>query len=168
MSDATKTAAQDVASGAKTCAQIAPTTTTTTTVPSAQSADEKAVLDLVNAERTQRGLAPLRFEARLRDAALIHANDQKNQDCFTQLSHTGTDGSQPWDRVDRTGLTWSGVAENIACGQQTPAEVMNSWMNSPGHRANILDPTMTALGVSRTTNSAGTPYWVQVFAIPTN
>lgn len=148
-----------------------PTTTpTTTTAPSptgtSNSIDVQAVLDRTNTERAQRGAAPLQLHPQLNQAAEAHAADQFNRGC-NNLSHTGTDGSSPFDRIERTGLQYRAAAENIACGYGSPAAVMDGWMNSSGHRANILNSSYTHIGISATIDANGRPYWVQVFATPT-
>lgn len=131
------------------------------------STNVQAVLDMSNAERTARGIAPLEFHFDLAEAAAIHGNDQRNQPCATgYLTHTGSDGSSPGDRIRRTGLTVSNWAENIACGYSTPGAVMNGWMNSAGHRANILNPALTHIGISITYSDSGRAYWVQDFGVP--
>lgn len=97
---------------------------------------EQQVVDLINHERTSRGLSPLVIHHMLEDAAEAHSMDMyDNSFC----SHTSSDGT-PWStRIQQHGYTpFLGLAENVACGQRTPAEVVNDWMNSSGHRANIL------------------------------
>jgi uncharacterized protein YkwD len=128
--------------------------------------DVQAVLTLVNAERGARGIAPVSLHGQLTQAAQAHAADQFNRNCLTQLSHTGTDGSSPGDRIARTGLSVRTWGENIACGQRTPAQVMTAWMNSPGHASNILNSSFTHIGISASPDSDGRMYWVQVFATP--
>lgn len=118
----------------------------------------QAVLTLVNQERARLGRAPLQLSPELTTAALLHTRDM-NAGGF--LSHTGSNGSQVSQRVDAAGFRWSNVGENVAQGQRSPAEVMNSWMNSPGHRRNILSPGFTHIGISRVGN-----HWTQVFAAP--
>lgn len=140
-----------------------------TTQPSqpGPSAAEQRLLDLTNDERIRRGIAPLSYHPNLAAAALIHGNDQRNKPCVTgSLTHTGTDGSNAGDRIRRTGLEVRDWAENIACGFPTAQAVFDGWMASSGHRANILNPRLTHLGVSLTHSDRGTPYWVQVFALP--
>jgi uncharacterized protein YkwD len=128
--------------------------------------DVQAVLTLVNAERGARGIAPVSLHVQLTQAAQAHAADQFQRNCFTQLSHTGTDGSSPGDRVARTGLRVRTWGKNIACGHRTPAQVMTAWMNSSGHRRNILNSSFTHIGISVSPNSDGRIYWVQVFGTP--
>ena len=124
------------------------------------------VVNLTNQFRAQNGLAPLALNSKLSEAAQTHSQNMATQDFF---SHTGKDGSSAGDRVSRTGYDWRTVAENIAAGQQTPAEVVNAWINSPGHRANMLNTTIKEIGVgyfflaedTGTTNYNA--YWTQDF-----
>jgi uncharacterized protein YkwD len=134
--------------------------------PPTVSPQAQEVFTRTNAERTSRGLAPLTLHPLLTQAAEAHARDQFSRDCLTQLSHTGTDGSSPFDRIKRTGVTYSTAAENIACGYGTPAAVVTGWMNSSGHRANILNANLTHIGISASLDSDGRWYWVQDFATP--
>ena len=135
------------------------TDTDSTTAGAGDDADR--VLELVNAERTGRGLTELTRNSLLDAAAEAHAGDMAANDFF---AHTGSDGGNVGDRATAAGYTWSRVGENIAFGQQSPEEVMDAWMNSDGHRANILNPDFTELGVG--IDESGDPLWVQVFAAP--
>lgn len=126
------------------------------------SPTEKRILDLVNAERGRRGLAPVRYDSRLADAARRHSLDQAGR---RQISHVGSDGSSAGDRVLRAGYVWRSWAENVASGQPSPEAVMAAWMSSPGHRTNILS-TMGDMGIGVAVGSDGRPYWTQVFAAP--
>jgi uncharacterized protein YkwD len=119
---------------------------------------EDQVLALVNAERAAAGCAALADDAGLAAVARAHSADMRDRGFF---DHTNPDGLSPFDRAERAGL--SARAENIAYGQQDAAEVMDSWMNSPGHRANILDCSLTRLGVG-VAEGAGGPWWTQLFA----
>jgi uncharacterized protein YkwD len=76
------------------------------------------------------------------------------------MSHTGSDGSSPGDRITRAGYTWSAYGENVAYGYATPEQVMNGWMNSPGHRANILNCSFKEIGVGLAQPGS---YWTQDF-----
>lgn len=113
------------------------------------------VIELVNCARGQNGLAPLFSNALLEAAALAHAQDMVTNNYF---SHTGLNGSTVGTRVTAVGYIWVAVGENIAQGQTTDYQVFNDWMNSTGHRANILSPTFVEIGVGRVGNT-----WVQVF-----
>lgn len=101
-------------------------------------------LAVINAERAIAGCAPLALNAQLSTAAQGHSEDMAARDYF---SHTSLDGTSPAERVTRAGYDWSMTGENIAAGQTTVAEVMNSWMKSDGHRANILNCGYTEVGI---------------------
>ncbi|MFF9474117.1 CAP domain-containing protein [Streptomyces roseolus] len=116
------------------------------------------VLSLVNAERAKAGCGPLTANATLARAAQAHSDDMAARDFF---DHTNPDGAGPGDRVTAAGYPWSTYGENIAMGQRTPEQVMEAWMNSPGHRANILNCDFKELGVG--IHDDGGPYWTQVF-----
>ncbi len=118
------------------------------------------LLDLVNAARANDGKNPLKLDTKLIAAAEVHANDMNDNNIF---SHTGSDGSSVSDRVNRQDYSWNAVAENIANGQRNAQQVHDAWMNSPGHRTNILNARYTEIGLSRVAN-----LWVQVFANPSN
>jgi uncharacterized protein YkwD len=119
------------------------------------------VLALVNEERAAEGLAPLQRNAELDAAAAGHAADMRANGFF---SHTGSDGSNVGQRASQAGYDWSRVGENIAWGYPTAAAVMDGWMNSEGHRANILNAGYTEIGLA--VDGEGSPLWVQVFAAP--
>ncbi len=121
------------------------------------------VFELTNAERASRGLAPLRHNGLLSQAADAHSKDQAAQE---KLTHTGSDGSSPGDRIDRTGYPWRTWAENAAGGYGTAERVVDGWVRSPGHLANILNPNVTEIGLGIAYTAGGYPYWTQVFAAP--
>jgi uncharacterized protein YkwD len=139
----------------------APTTPAPTTAPSG-SGDarslERQVLDLTNAERRKAGCPDLAGNAKLHAAALAHSTDMATQGYF---SHTGADGSSMSDRVEREGYAWRALAENIAAGYRTPQAVVTGWMNSSGHRANILNCGLTEIGVG-----FHDYHWTQDFGTP--
>lgn len=114
------------------------------------------VADLLNVRRAENGLPPLSPSAKLSVAAQVHVQDMAKNGFF---SHTGSDNSSVGDRVRAQGYNFCFVAENIAQGQKTAAETMQSWMDSPGHRQNNLSPKATEYGAAR---GAG-DYWVLVF-----
>ncbi|MFA6039474.1 MAG: CAP domain-containing protein [Candidatus Peribacteraceae bacterium] len=140
-----------------------PSSSSTSSISTAPETSKQRILELVNGERQKANLSPLAWNDKLALAAQRHAEDMQAQNYF---SHTGLNGSTPSDRVKAagyaptcTGCQWSSsYGENIARGQRTPEQVMNDWMNSPGHRANILNPDFLELGVG----IAGT-YWAQEF-----
>ncbi len=117
------------------------------------------VLSLVNKERAKEGLAPLTAHASMGNAAMVRAREIQ-----TSFSHTRPNGSGFSTALKEAGVTYNRAGENIAWGQKTPAQVVNAWMNSSGHRANIMNPNFTRIGIGYLQNSAGTPYWVQLFA----
>jgi len=106
-----------------------------------RSANE--VLQLVNAERRKTGAPAVCLNDKLTRAAAVHTADMVRTG---RLSHQGSDGSWPADRVTRQGYSWRAVGENIAAGQRDAQEVVRSWMNSPGHRRNILNPAYKNMG----------------------
>ena len=142
-----------------------PTTTTTNTTPQPSPTGDIAgqILALVNAERQRAGVAPLTLNSQLNAAAQNHGRDMANNNHF---SHTGTDGSSPGQRAVAVGYPSSYVGENIAWGQTSTGQVMRSWMESPGHRQNILNPNYTELGVAHVVSASGRPSWVQKFGRP--
>ncbi|MFD8863228.1 CAP domain-containing protein [Streptomyces sp. NPDC059590] len=118
------------------------------------------VRELTNAERAAAGLPPLAADPDLTVAAQRHSEDMVARDFY---SHTDPEGGQPWDRAAAAGCRHRGIGENIACGQRTPAEVVRGWMNSPGHRANILKPEFSHIGIGYATGSRAGTYWTQLF-----
>ncbi|MFE0451729.1 sigma-70 family RNA polymerase sigma factor [Streptomyces sp. NPDC058914] len=127
--------------------------------PSVPSGRAAQVVALVNKERAAAGCGPLSQDPQLRDAAQGHSDDMAARDFF---DHTNPDGDGPGERVTASGYRWSTYGENIAKGQQTPEAVMTSWMNSPGHRANILNCAFEEIGVG-IHDGGGGPYWTQNF-----
>lgn len=106
-------------------------------------AEVQRVVDLTNQERAAAGCSALRVSNLLNEAAQGHSQNMALHDFF---SHTGWDGSSPWDRMEAVGYT-AGAAENIAAGYSTPDAVMAAWMGSSGHRANILNCSLTEIGI---------------------
>jgi uncharacterized protein YkwD len=120
---------------------------------------EAELLGLTNRERRQAGLPPLRLSAPLGRAAQFHAEDMNSN---SYLEHEGLDGSKPWDRAEREGYEGSYIGENIAVGGSSPEETIEQWMNSPGHRGNILSSEYTEIGFGYSSQNDN-HYWVQVF-----
>ncbi|MGY1784072.1 CAP domain-containing protein [Geodermatophilus sp. SYSU D00698] len=116
------------------------------------------MLTLVNQERTAAGCAPVVADAALAAVARAHSADMRDRGYF---SHDTPEGLDPFDRARAAGVG-NARAENIAQGQPDPAAVMAAWMNSPGHRANILNCSLTELGVGVAEGSGG-PWWTQLF-----
>ena len=115
------------------------------------------VVELVNAERAKVNLPALTMTAKLNEAALVRAKET-----VQSFSHTRPNGSSFSTVLKENGISFQGAGENIAWGQRTPEQVVNAWMNSEGHRANILNPRYTSIGVGYYLNGA-TPYWAQLF-----
>ncbi|MEV5433274.1 CAP domain-containing protein [Streptomyces sp. NPDC052701] len=118
------------------------------------------VVGLTNRERVRAGLRPLAPDPRLAAAAQAHSADMAARGFY---SHTCPDGGRPWDRAAAAGAGRRSIGENIACGQRSPAEVVEGWMNSPGHRANILKPDFTHLGIGFAGGGRAGTYWTQLF-----
>lgn len=131
--------------------------------PSALSAYEDEVIRLVNVERTKRGLGALKKNWEVARVARYKATDMANKNYF---SHTSPTYGSPFNMMETFGIRFSAAGENIAMGQRTPQEVMTAWMNSPGHRSNILSPSFTQIGVGAAKNKNGTIYWSQMFIKP--
>lgn len=128
------------------------------TLPETELTFAQQVVNLVNAERTKAGLGSLTADQGIQSAALVRAKEIE-----TSFSHTRPNGSSFSTVLTENGISFSGSGENIAWGQRTPEEVMNGWMNSEGHRANILNPKFTRIGVGFYQNQAGQNYWTQLF-----
>jgi len=115
------------------------------------------VVELVNSERSKAGCAPLKVNEKLTKAAQAHSEDMARH---RNMSHTGSDGSNPGDRIKRAGYEWRAYGENVAHGYRTPESVMKGWMSSPGHKRNILDCTFKEIGVGLAQPGY---YWTQDF-----
>lgn len=113
------------------------------------------VVALVNKERAAAGLAPVSALDSLNKVAEAKAADMRSNNYF---SHTSPTYGSPFDMMSAFGITYKAAGENIAMGQKTPQEVMTAWMNSPGHKANILSANFNYIGVGFDNN-----YWVQEF-----
>lgn len=118
---------------------------------------ESEVIRLVNEIRTENGLKPLAANWELSRIARYKSEDMANNRYF---SHTSPTYGTPFQMIRSFGLTYRSAGENIAYGQRTPAAVVNAWMNSSGHRANILNPSFTQIGVGY---CASGNYWTQMF-----
>ncbi|MCU7826147.1 sigma-70 family RNA polymerase sigma factor [Kitasatospora sp. DSM 101779] len=120
---------------------------------------KQQVVQLVNQERSKVGCTPVKSDDKLELAAQRHSDDMAARNFF---DHTNPDGQGPQPRIDAAGYKWSSWGENIARGQRDAADVMKSWMDSPGHKANILNCGFTDLGVG-VHLGAGGPWWTQDF-----
>jgi len=122
---------------------------------------EQQVLTIVNRERKNAGLAPLTQNDSLASVARAHSKDMSDRNF---MSHTNPDGLSPFDRIKNAGISYRRAAENVAAGQSTPEQVMNAWMNSEGHRSNILNPDLKEIGIGYYKGDTGYQhYWTQVF-----
>ncbi|MFV5995376.1 CAP domain-containing protein [Streptomyces sp. NPDC056231] len=144
------------ASAAPTASAAAPARSTTP--PAGDASAQAAVLALVNQERAKVGCTPVRASAPLASLAQNFSDDMAARGFF---DHTDPDGRTPWDRASKAGVTGLG-GENIARGQADAQAVMDTWMNSKGHRANILNCDYKTLGVGVHYGSGG-PWWTQDF-----
>ncbi|WP_246040222.1 MULTISPECIES: CAP domain-containing protein [Bacillaceae] len=142
-----------------------PKTTTpgTTTAPGTQAtggtldATEARVVELTNAERRKNGLRDLQVDNSLANVAQAKSNDMLSKNYF---SHTSPTYGSPFDMMRSFGISYSYAGENIAKGQRSADEVVTAWMNSPGHRANILNGNYTHIGIGHTSSQ---DYWTQMF-----
>lgn len=123
-----------------------------------QDAYAAQVVELVNQERQKAGLKALTVNVQAERAAEIRAREIE-----TSFSHTRPNGTDFFTVLRETGVSYQSAGENIAYGQKTPTQVMNSWMNSSGHRANILGSNYTSIAVCHYKSSAGVDYWEQLF-----
>lgn len=124
---------------------------------------ELQVFELVNKERVNRGLAPYKYSAELSRVARFKSQDMIDKGYF---SHQSPTYGSPFQMMEKFGLKFSAGGENIAYGQRTASEVMNSWMNSAGHKANILSQSYTYIGIGVAKAANGTLYWTQMFMKP--
>ncbi|MFF2658279.1 CAP domain-containing protein [Kitasatospora sp. NPDC058032] len=160
--DAPATATATATAGAKPSTTAPRPSATTKPGGSSNGSIAQQVVDLVNVQRSQAGCGPLTVDARLTTAAQVHSDDMADRSFF---DHASPEGYHADHRIEAAGYRWSTWGENIARGQKDPAAVMESWMNSPGHRANILNCSFKQIGVGVRTGSGG-PWWTQVFAAP--
>ncbi|MFF3501801.1 CAP domain-containing protein [Streptomyces sp. NPDC003247] len=162
--------AQPSASASASEAATAPASTTAadpaaTATASANTSDAAAtasdavtrVVALVNSERSKAGCSALTLNAKLTKAAQDHSADMA---LHSNMSHTGSDGSDPAERLTRAGYSWSSYGENVAYGYSSPEEVMAGWMSSPGHKRNILNCDFKEIGVGLAQPGN---YWTQDF-----
>ncbi|MGE7596620.1 CAP domain-containing protein [Lysinibacillus fusiformis] len=134
-----------------------PTSSTPSTTTSDVNAFEQEVVKLTNAERTKAGLSPLQTDDKLMAAAREKSQDMQSNNYF---SHTSPTFGSPFDRMKALGIAYKSAGENIAQGQRSPQEVVQAWMDSPGHRANILNGKFTHIGVGYVKSGN---YWTQQF-----
>ncbi len=120
----------------------------------------EAVLMLVNEERSKQGLKPLTLSAKLTDIATMKSKDMADKGYF---DHNSPTYGSPFQMLQDFGVHYSSAGENIAAGQKSPEEVMNAWMNSSGHRANILNKSFTEIGIGYYQGGKYGVYWTQTF-----
>lgn len=124
---------------------------------------EAQVVELVNQQRTARGLKPLKLNWELSHVARYKSKDMRDRGYF---SHNSPTYGSPFDMMRAFGIRYAAAAENIAAGQKTAQAVMNSWMNSPSHRSNILSANYTEIGVGYAAGGSYGHYWTQMFIRP--
>lgn len=130
------------------------------TIPTQDSSYEQQVIKLVNAERAKAGLKPLKENWELSRVAEFKSADMRDKKYF---DHNSPTYGSPFTMIKNFGISYKTAGENIAAGQKTPEEVMKSWMNSPGHKANILNAGYTQIGVGYVTGGSYNSYWTQQF-----
>lgn len=160
--ESTKPVAEKPAAQQPVAQKPAPQPAQETTAPAKQesgtvSSIEQQVLTLTNQERAKEGLKPLATDAKLMDAAREKSTDMRTGKYF---SHTSPTLGSPFDRMKALGIDYRAAAENIAMGQTSAEEVVKAWMNSPGHRANIMNGNFTHIGIGY---DAQGHYWTQQF-----
>jgi len=121
------------------------------------------VVRLVNLERAKAGLSALAVDSRLTQASAVHSVDQAEHQSG---GHVGSDGTRGGDRITAQGYTWCVWGENVAWGYETPKSVVDAWMASPTHKANILKSSFVHTGLATARGTDGRLYWTQVFAAP--
>ena len=130
-------------------------------VSAGQSSMTSQVVNLVNSERAAQGLTALQKDSRLAALAQQKAEDMAKKQYF---SHTSPTYGSAFDMLKAAGYSYKTAGENIAMGQKSAASVMDGWMHSSGHRANILHTSYEKIGVGYAVSADGMPYWVQIFA----
>ncbi|MGW7426251.1 CAP domain-containing protein [Streptomyces sp. NPDC054813] len=140
-----------------TAASAAPKPSTTPKATATASGVVARIVGLVNAERSKVGCSALTLNTTLAKVAQAHSKDMA---LHQNMSHSGSDGSSPGDRLTSAGYTWSAYGENVAYGYASPEQVMAGWMASPGHKANILNCTFKEIGVGLAQPGS---YWTQDF-----
>jgi uncharacterized protein YkwD len=133
--------------------------------PSGNDGFEDQLIALMNQERAGRGLETLEEQPQLTAAARSHSADMA---CRNYFSHTGLDGSSPFDRMARAGYVFSAAAENLAAGHASPQAAFDGWMDSPGHRDNLLNPDYVHVGVGYAFHPGSQygSYWTATYGAP--
>ncbi|MBB6451810.1 putative YkwD family protein/spore coat assembly protein SafA [Salirhabdus euzebyi] len=132
------------------------------TIPLTQGTQsvEEQVAKITNNYRAQNGLPALTFDWQLARVARYKSVDMRDQGYF---AHDSPTYGSPFTMIKNFGISYTRASENIAAGQRTPDEVVRSWMNSPGHKKNILDPNVTHIGVGYAKGGSYGHYWTQMF-----
>jgi uncharacterized protein YkwD len=127
--------------------------------------DAERARELINAYRKEKGLKPLKLNTELSNAAKGHSKDLAKWD---RISHYGSDGSNPWDRVKRSGFNAKLAAENVGTGQVNIDEVFKGWQESPGHNKNLLLPDAEYMGIAlvQEPKSEFKTFWTLVIGTP--
>lgn len=155
--ESTQTQKQEASKPAASKEQTSQQKQNTAPASSSVSAYEKEVVELTNAERKKQGLKPLTLDEKLSKVARTKSQDMKDNNYF---DHNSPTYGSPFDMMKKFGITYRTAGENIAKGQKTPQEVVKAWMNSEGHRKNIMNPNFTHIGVGYVKDGN---YWTQQF-----
>ncbi len=127
------------------------------------SSPEAQLIDLINTERVSNGLSPLATSSLLMQVAEAHSQDMRDRDFF---SHTNPDGDTPGDRLTSAGYSWQAYGETIGAGYATAQAMLNGWLNSAPHRAILLDPDYTEIGIGYVAGGSWGHYWTADLATP--
>jgi uncharacterized protein YkwD len=147
------------------CGSATPTSPDEAIAAAAPSEVTVTLVELTNIERRRMDLPVLRANARLMDAAQIHAEQMVR---FGKLGHVLPNGPypRPQDRLAEVSYKWQAFAENVAYGHRSPSDTISGWMQSAGHRSNILNVSYTEIGTGYEKDANGRAYYVQVFGRP--
>lgn len=126
-------------------------------LPASTKSFEERVIELTNQKRVGAGLKPLTANWELSRVARYKSQDMVDKKYF---SHTSPTYGSPFDMMKKFGISYRAAGENIAYGQRTPEAVVDAWWNSPGHKANMMNPNFTQIGVGYVANGN---YWTQMF-----
>ncbi len=124
---------------------------------------EKRVVEVVNQQREEAGLEPYRHNTKLSEVAREKSEDMRDKNYF---SHQSPTYGSPFEMMDQFNINYQAAGENIAQGQPSPEEVVDAWMNSPGHRRNILSNNFTEIGVGYAEDEQEQTFWTQMFIRP--
>ena len=138
--------------------QCAPQQCAPAPAPAPSGTVGEQIVSLVNQERAKVGAGPVTLHPAVSNAAQGHSNYQA---AASTMTHTGAGGTDAGDRIAANGYNWQTWGENVASGQQDAASAMRAWMNSAGHRANILNGSPTQIGVGVAYSASGVPYWTR-------